>query len=53
MAAGEDKNVFEEKRRNAAYIWSYVDKKKVETTIENEKGTLDKVQKFFNELKTI
>jgi hypothetical protein len=28
MPAGEDKNALE-KRRNAAYIWSCVDKKKV------------------------
>ena len=28
MKAGEDKNAFD-KRRNAAYIWSCVDKKKV------------------------
>ncbi len=31
MLAGEDKNAFD-KRKNAAYIWSYVDKK-VETKI--------------------
>ena len=51
MPAGEDKNALE-KRRNAAYIWSCVDKKKVETTIRNSESNLDRVQAFINELKT-
>ena len=51
MPAGEDKNALE-KRRNAAYIWSCVDKKKVEKTIGNSESTLDRVQAFINELKT-
>ena len=50
MTAGEDKNAWE-KRKNAAYIWSFVDKKKVETTIDNAESTLDRVQKFIDELK--
>ena len=49
--AGEDKNALE-KRRNAAYIWSCFDKKKVETTIKNAESTLDKIQEFIDELKT-
>jgi hypothetical protein len=51
MPAGEDKNSCE-KRRNAAYIWSCVDKKKVETTIDNAESTLDRIQGFIDELKT-
>jgi uncharacterized protein (UPF0332 family) len=50
MPAGEDKNAFE-KRRNAAYIWSCVDKKKVLTTIDKAEGTLDRIQGFIDELK--
>ena len=51
MPAGEDKNALE-KRRNAAYIWSCVDKKKVLKTIDNAESTLDRIQGFIDELKT-
>ena len=51
MPAGEDKNACDW-RKNAAYIWSFVNKKKVETTIDNAESTLDRVQKFIDELKT-
>ena len=50
MPAEEDKNAFE-KRKNAAYIWSCVDKKKVEMTIDKAEITLDRVQQFIDELK--
>ncbi len=50
MLAGEDKNTFE-KRKNTAYIWSCVDKKKVEMTIDKADITLDRVQQFIDELK--
>jgi hypothetical protein len=50
MPAGEDKNAFE-KRKNAAYIWSCVDKKKVEMTIKKAEITLDRDQQFIDELK--
>ena len=50
MPAGEDKNSWE-KRRNAAYVWSCVDKKDVEKKIDNAESNLDRVQKFIDELK--
>jgi hypothetical protein len=50
MPAGEDKNAYE-KRRNAAYVWSCVDKKDVEKKIDNAESNLDRVQKFIDELK--
>ena len=50
MPAGEDKNAYE-KRRNAAYVWSCVDKKDVEKKIDNTESNLDRVQKFIDELK--
>ena len=50
MPAGEDKNAYE-KRRNAAYVWSCVDKKDIEKKIENADSNFDRVQKFIDELK--
>ena len=50
MPAGEDKNAYE-KRRNAAYVWSCVDKKDVEKKIDNAESNLDRVQGFIDELK--
>ena len=52
MSAGEDKNSCE-KRRNAAYIWSCVDKKKVETTIDNAESTLDRIQGLLTNLRQV
>ena len=50
MPAGEDKHVWE-KRKQAAYNWSVLEKKKVETTLDNAESTLDRVQEFIDELK--
>ena len=50
MQAEEDKNI-KEKRKQAAYNWSVLEKKKVETTLDNSESTLDRVQEFIDELK--
>ncbi len=42
-----------EKRRKGAYIWSGVDKKNVETTIDYAESTLDRVQNLIDELKHV
>ncbi len=48
--AGDEKNEFV-KRKQADYNWSVLDQKKVKTSLENEGGTLDRVQEFIYEIK--
>ena len=50
MPAGDEKNEYI-KRKQAAFNWSVLDKKKVEMTLENAESTLDRVQEFIDELK--
>ena len=50
MPAGDDKNEYV-KRKQAAFNWSVLDQKNVETSLKNEGSTLDRVQEFIDELK--
>jgi hypothetical protein len=50
LPAGDDKNEYV-KRKQAAFNWSVLDKKKVKTSLEKEGSTLDRVQEFINEIK--
>ena len=50
LPAGDDKFEYV-KRKQAAFNWSVLDKKKVKTSLEKEGSTLDRVQEFINEIK--
>ena len=50
LPAGEDKNEYV-KRKQAAFNWSVLDQKKVETPIEIAEITLDRIQQFIDKLK--